>query len=111
VVSILNKKEGAHSPSFPEKKKNVQLKLSLLSSVLFRMMLGGFLRVMFRLGMMTMRSVRVMPGLFVIARFMLLSRFLMVRGGMLVMFRRLLVVLGALVFWHCDPPLLPNDAF
>ena len=79
--------------------------------MLIGMMLCGFVRMMLRMGGVSVRSMRVMPGFFVIAGLMLLSRFLMVRSGVLVMFRRLLVMLGALVFWHCDAPLLPNDAF
>ena len=57
--------------------------------------LGGLVSVMFRMGVMPVRNVSVMSGLFVIAGFVMLSGFVMVAGGMLVMRSGMLVMFSS----------------
>jgi hypothetical protein len=57
-------------------------RLGMLGSV----MLGSFLRVVLRLHMMAMSQMCVVPGLFVVARFMVLRGNRMMLGSILMMF-------------------------
>ena len=70
--------------------------------------LGGFLGVMLRLQMMTVRHVGVMAGLLVIARFVLFRGSAMVLRRMLVMFRGLTVMFGAFLR-HGNPLFVESE--
>jgi hypothetical protein len=70
---------------------------SCLVSVMLHMQLGGFARVMHRLLVMPAGGMRVVRGRLVIAAIMMLRGFAMVTGGVLVMFRCLVMMLGCLL--------------
>lgn len=61
---------------------------------------GRFLHVVLRGQMMPVGGVCVIGTLFVIARLMMLGRFLVVRRRMLIVCRRLSMVIGALMLSH-----------
>jgi hypothetical protein len=67
-------------------------------AVLISMMFSGFIRVVTRVRRVAVRRVRVVGGLFVTAVIVMLGRFTMVPGGVLVMLRRFSVVLRTFVF-------------
>jgi hypothetical protein len=60
-------------------------------------MLGGFLGVFGRMGVVALRQVSVMGGCFVVALFMMLGGFVVMARSVLVMLRCLLVMLGCFV--------------
>ena len=57
---------------------------------------GGFVSVMMGVDVVAMRHVRMVGGLFMIARLMVLGRFLVMMLGESVMLRRFVVVFGSL---------------
>jgi hypothetical protein len=65
--------------------------------VVLGVVLGGLVPVMGRMQSVRVRDVGVMPGLLMIAGFIVLGRFPMMVGGALMVFRGGLVVLAALV--------------
>jgi hypothetical protein len=80
-------------------KGRVKLRLVRQSRrVMFGMMFSRFVRVMFGMQMVCAGDVGMVPGFDVIARFMMLGGFMMVPGGMAVMFSGVFVVFGCFVF-------------
>jgi len=67
-------------------------------------MTAGFDMMMLGVAGVTMRAVRMMSRLFVIAGFMVLGSFAMVLRGMLVVFGSLVVMLDACVVGHISSP-------
>jgi hypothetical protein len=65
--------------------------------VFLRVMFAGLVRVVFRVQVMTVRDLRVMRALLVIAGFMVLGRMLVVLGRVFVVMRCLRMVLCTLV--------------
>ena len=57
---------------------------------------GGFVGVMMGVDVVAMRQVRMVGGLFMMARFMVLGRFFVMMLGESVMLRRFVVVFGSL---------------
>ena len=57
---------------------------------------GGFVSVMMGVDVVAMRQVRMVGGLFMMARFMVLGRFFVMMLGESVMLRRFVVVFGSL---------------
>jgi len=68
--------------------------------VLVRVNLRGFFRVMLSLKVMSVRRVRVMSRLYVIASFVMFGCFAVMSGSVFVMFCRLKMVFGTLVLCH-----------
>jgi hypothetical protein len=66
----------------------------LFGAVCFYVLLGRILRVLGSIHMVAMRQVRVMRRLFVVAAFVVPCSFVVVMRSMLMVFRRLLVVMG-----------------
>jgi hypothetical protein len=74
---------------------------SLFAAAVFGcVMPAGFFRVMRCVKMVSVRDVRVMTALFVIAGFMVLCRFTMMTRGVFVMLRRAVVMFRPLMFSH-----------
>ena len=67
-------------------------------------MTAGFDMMMLGVAGVTMRAVRMMSRLFVIAGFMMPGSFAVVLGGMLVVFGSLVVMLDACVVGHISSP-------
>ena len=76
-------------------------------SVFGSVVLGGLFGVVFGLHMMAVRQVRMVAGLFVIARLVVLRRGQMMLGGMFMMFCCVAVMLGCF-FRHGDPHLVED---
>jgi hypothetical protein len=72
-------------------------------AVHFDVTLGRFTRVMRRMQMMPMGSMRMMRRRFVFARTMMLGRFAMVLRGLFVVFSGFRVMFLEFL-WHCIPP-------
>jgi hypothetical protein len=68
--------------------------------VLFRVMLCRFIRMLSGMEMVTMRNVGMVSGLFVGASLVLLGRFAMMLGGMLVVLCCPLVMFHTLILCH-----------
>jgi hypothetical protein len=66
--------------------------------------LAGFVAMLVRVRCVTVRDLRMMTGLFVGTRFVMLGSFAMMIGGMLMMHRRSLVMFGALMRGHSSLP-------
>ena len=69
----------------------------LLCAVVLDMCFGSFVGVMLGVGVMPMRQVGVMGGLFMLARFMVRGGLLVMMGGQLVVMSGLGVVLSCLL--------------
>ena len=65
-----------------------------------RVMLTRFLGVIRGVQMMAVRNVGMMPGLFVITRFVMFGRFTMMTRGLFMMLGRALVMLRTFMFGH-----------
>jgi hypothetical protein len=65
-----------------------------------RVVLARFLGVIRGVQMMAVRNVGMMPGLFVITRFVMFGRFTMMTRGLFVMLGCALVMLRAFMFRH-----------
>ena len=65
------------------------------------MMLRSFIRVMLGMGGMTVRGMRMMARLLVVAGFVMFGRFLMMSRGVLMMLGGLAMMFRALVLRHC----------
>lgn len=73
--------------------------------VFARVMLGGFMMMVFSVEMVTMRHVRVMGRLLVIARLVMLGGFVVVVRGMPTVLGGVPMVIGGdLVIGHIVPP-------
>ena len=70
--------------------------------------LGGLAGMVFGVSVMALRRLRVVGGLLVIARLVMLRGFLMVTGGVLVVLGSLMMMLGGFL-GHDLVPLLLND--
>ena len=73
-------------------------------AVMLGVMTAGLNMMMLGMAGVSVRAVRMMSRLFVIAGFMVLGSFAMVLRGMLMMFGRLVMMLDACVVAHISSP-------